>query len=333
MLLSICIPNFNRSKSLDNCLNSIKIAKRRTKLNFEVCISDNHSEENILYVVRKYKKYLKIKFRKNKRNFGMGKNIISSVAMAKGEFVWIIGNDDLLLPNSLKRLSKIILKNKKIDFFFVNSYLLSTNFISNFKQPFNTKKLPKKMKKFSNGGKNKVLNFHDLIDPKISFDYLLGLYFSVFRREKWNKNLKVLNKTDLSKSEQFSTFDNTCPHIKIFSKAFANSKAFFCSDALSVNLSGHREWSNLYPFIESVRIPETLDYYFKYGYPLRKYYLCKNDSLKNFLPSLIKIILLGKKGGLYNINIKKNFINNLIFPNFYFSFIYGIFRKAKNLLK
>ena len=38
--------------------------------------------------------------------------------MAKGEFVWVIGNDDLLLPNSLKKLNKIILGNKKLDFFF-----------------------------------------------------------------------------------------------------------------------------------------------------------------------------------------------------------------------
>ena len=77
----------------------------------------------------------------------MGKNIISAVGMAKGEFVWVIGNDDLLLPNSLKKLNKIILGNKKLDFFFLNSYLLKSNYVFNFDQPFNTRKLPKKMKK------------------------------------------------------------------------------------------------------------------------------------------------------------------------------------------
>ena len=82
------------------------------------------------------------------------------------------------------------------------------------------------MEKFSKNDKSKILNFHDLINPKISFDYLVGLYLSVFRRKKWNENLKVLNKNDLVKPGTFSTFDNM-PSYKNFSKAFATSKAFF----------------------------------------------------------------------------------------------------------
>ena len=327
MLLSICIPNYNRPNCLENCLNSIKIAKKNIKIKFEVCISDNNSEENILPVVKKYKKYFKLRFKKNKKNFGMGKNIISVVSMAKGEFVWVIGNDDLLLPNTLKKLNKIILKNINLDFFFINSYLLESSYVFNFKQPFDTKKLPRKMKKFSKYNQNKILNFHDLINPKISFDYLVGLYLSVFRRKKWNQNLKVLNKNDLVKPGTFSTFENTCPHIKIFSKAFAKSKAFFYADGLSVNLSGQREWSNLYPFVESIRIPEALDHYFKFGLPVKKYFYCKNSSLKNFFPALLKILISGNKSGLKNIKINTHIFRNMIFPNFYLSPLIYIIRK------
>ena len=46
--LSICIPTYNRSKYLLNCLNSIFIAKRTSDLDFEVCISDNNSDEKII---------------------------------------------------------------------------------------------------------------------------------------------------------------------------------------------------------------------------------------------------------------------------------------------
>ena len=97
----------------------------------------------------------------------------------------------------------------------------------------------------------------------------------MFRRDKWIKNLGVVNKKNLLKPGTFSTFENTCPHVKIFSKAFAKSKAYICSEGLSVNLSGRREWSNLYSFIESIRIPEALDYYFKFGLPVKKYFLQK----------------------------------------------------------
>ena len=42
MLLSICIPTYNRPESLLNCLNSL--AKQKNK-DFEVCIADNCSKK------------------------------------------------------------------------------------------------------------------------------------------------------------------------------------------------------------------------------------------------------------------------------------------------
>jgi glycosyltransferase involved in cell wall biosynthesis len=36
MLLSICIPNYKREDSLENCLNSIYIAKKNFNLDFEL---------------------------------------------------------------------------------------------------------------------------------------------------------------------------------------------------------------------------------------------------------------------------------------------------------
>ena len=47
MLLSIYIPNYNRAKYLNNCLNSQLIAKSFSSLKFEICISDNGSKDDI----------------------------------------------------------------------------------------------------------------------------------------------------------------------------------------------------------------------------------------------------------------------------------------------
>ncbi len=44
MILSICIPSYNRLNCLDNCLNSILIASKNVdNFDFEVCVSDNNS--------------------------------------------------------------------------------------------------------------------------------------------------------------------------------------------------------------------------------------------------------------------------------------------------
>ena len=85
--LSICIPTYNRSYYLDNCLNSIKLAIEETDLN-EVCISDNYSEEKIDRIIKKYMKHFKI-ILKNSRNYGMEKNI-KKRSMGEGKFCWLL---------------------------------------------------------------------------------------------------------------------------------------------------------------------------------------------------------------------------------------------------
>ena len=96
------------------------------------------------------------------------------------------------------------------------------------------------MKKLSPAKESKIVNFFDLIDHRVCFDYLLGFYVNAFRRDLWNKNLHVINKTMMKKLGTWSTFDNTCFFIKIFCSAFKNSKSYICAKPLSVNLSGVR---------------------------------------------------------------------------------------------
>ena len=127
MLLSICIPTFNRPEHLINCLNSIFISSQNVRnFDFEVCVSDNGSEFNIQQIVTKYEKKLNLKFRRNKTNLGFAINAIQTVSMAKGKFAWIIGNDDLLLPYTLEEIKNLINNNHQVEYFFVNSYFLNS---------------------------------------------------------------------------------------------------------------------------------------------------------------------------------------------------------------
>ena len=96
------------------------------------------------------KKNLKINYKKNIKNFGYGVNFYKVVKMAKGDFIWVIGNDDLLYIDALKKLESLFNKNKEVDFFFINSSSLNSSFIFQHKQPFNTRYIPKNLKKFSN---------------------------------------------------------------------------------------------------------------------------------------------------------------------------------------
>ena len=113
------------------------------------------------------------------------------------------------------------------------------------------------------------------------------------------------------------------PHIKIFSRAFANSDAYFNSIPLNVCLTGAREWSHMSPLIMSVRLVEALDEYRKNGLSFWQYVYCKNYALKNFIPDLVNMIIHRKNSGFEYINplalvMEKLFISKLLFINILF---------------
>ena len=330
MLLSICIPTYNRPNQLPNCLHSIYLAKKNSNLDFEVCISDNGSNYDVTKIIQPYEDKLKIRLNKNKVNLGYQPNLLKTISIATGEYVWAIGDDDLLIPGSLQKIEKLLNDNRDVDFFYINSYLLDYSYLSKFEKPFNTKNLPNNMEKLSKKKISQKLHFWDLIDYKVSFDFLLGNFLNIFKRKMWLDNVSCLNENLLKDTRVWSNFDNTCAHIKIYANAFKNSQAYFYEDALTVNAFGVREWAPLYPFIEIVRLPEVLDYYRSKGLSFKKYVLNKNYALRNFSNYFFKILIRGKEGGLNYVNFYRHVFLNLIYPNVYLSILHFIFRKLKN---
>jgi len=333
MKVSICIPTYNRASHLANCLNSIIICRSYSNLEFEVCISDNHSIDDTENVVKNAKRNLSINYHKNFKNLGHARNFLKVVSMAKGDFIWLLGDDDLLMPYAIKELYKLIGNNPNVDFFYVNSYHLTTEYLNKYPAPFDTKNLPSKMMPFSKWQKEGELPFLELIHPKISFDFLGGMFLSVFRRENWVLNVNVLDEGALKDSRTFSHFDNTFPHVKIFAKAFARSKAYFNVTPLNVCLTGAREWYPMYPFIKSVRLVEALNEYLNNGLPYLKYVHCKNYALKNFIPDFINMLLHKSKSGWLYVKPFKLLFESFLYPNFYLSFFYFIGRRIRKTLE
>ena len=331
--LSICIPNFNRVKCLRNCLESIYKAKKNSELNFDVCISDNNSTEDVESVINEYNDKLKIKFNKNLKNLGLGINILKSVELSNAEFAWIIGNDDMLLEKTLNCLEVLFKKNTEIDYYFINSFHLSSEHIFKFSQPFNHINLPEKMEPFSKKKKNLQCNYFDLIRPDYSFDFLLGMFLNIFRRKKWVENLDQIDRSLISDTRVMSNIYNTFPHNIIFAKAFKNSKAMFHAEPLSVALYGERNWwKDLYPFVEAVRIPELVDVYRKNGLNYFKFFICKNFALRKLFSNLVKVLISKEYNGFQYLNFRKHIINNLFYPSIYIMPFYYLVRKFFKLM-
>ncbi len=329
MRFSICIPTYNRAAHLKNCLHSIILNKSRSAIDFEVCVSDNCSTDDTEEVVRGAQASIDIKYQKNPANLGVPGNFLNVVEMADGEFVWLLGDDDLLMPYALKELDGLLRKHPGVDFFYVNSYNLASQYVQSFPQPFDTADLPKNLEPFSSWTNNGELNFFDLIDPKISFDFLGGMYLSVFRRENWKRSTNALDEFAIKDARIFSHFDNTFPHLKIYSQAFAGSRAYFNTKPLCVSLSGVREWVSMWHLVSSVRLVEALEEYRRNGLPFLQYLRCKNFALQSFIPAMVWMFIHRKESGFAYINPLKLVLANCLYPNFYLSFFYYLFRQMK----
>ena len=326
--LSICIPTLNRVRCLRNCLESIYRSSKQSNIDFEVCISDNASHENVLQIIDEYKVLIPIKFNQYEKNYGLGVNILKTVSMANSEFSWIIGNDDMLLDNTLSRLDEIFKSNIDVDYFFENSYHLSSEYVFNKKQPFNQIDLPNKMKKFSDFKNDLTCNYFDLINYKISFDFLLGQFLSIFKTDMWRSNLNAINLDLIKDTRVMSNIYNTFSHNIIFAKAFSNSKAHFVSDPLSICLYGERDWwKDYYAFVESVRIPELLEVYRKNGLPYLSYIINKNFALRKLFVFLFKLVFVKEIKGWEYLSIKSHVIKNLLYPSIYLMPFFYLIRK------
>jgi len=330
MKLSICIPTYNRAEHLINCLKSIQGCDLGKDI--QVCVSDNCSTDQTKTVVGNMQKLMPVKYSKNMENIGLARNILQVVDMADGEFVWILGDDDILLPDAVSEVIRLIDAHNEVDYFYINSNHLTTEHVFSFPQPFSLVNLPRKMKPFSPRKNSGEMQFLNMINPYISFDYLGGIFLSVFRRKNWVESKYIINQTHMLDNRLFSNFDNTFPHVKIFSLAFANSKAYFCAKPLSVCLTGAREWSPMYCLIKSVRLVEAVEIYRKNGLSLARYFLCKNSALNSFIPDMIYLVLNRKTSGFEYVNPLSLAARNCLYPNFYLSLLYYVLRRLKRVL-
>ena len=215
----------------------------------------------------------------------------------------------------------------------MNSYYLNSSFLKNYSKPFNTTELKNiNLKSISKFKENKKVNFWEVIDPDVSWEFLISIFLCVFNRKMWLNGLDCLSQKDIEDTRVWSNFDNTCFNGKVISTVFKDKKSFICAQPLSVNLIGEREWVSMYDFVEIIRIPELLDYYRSQGMSFWKYVYCKNYALRNFFNFFTKILISGEGSGKQYVNLYKHFFKNLIYPYSWFSIIFFIIRSIKKVL-
>jgi abequosyltransferase len=181
LILSICIPTYNRKNFLKQSLIEIIKQAEEKGLLIEICISDNASTDGTEYMVREFKEsnFVKIVFSQNDKNIGPDLNYLKSVDLASGAFCWFMGSDDVIAPNSLSRLLDII-KNCKSDIILFNRLDCDIEMKVFGKTKWN--KFTEKSTFNLNKDTDLIRYFNNSQSLGAVFSYLSSI---VFRREKW----------------------------------------------------------------------------------------------------------------------------------------------------
>lgn len=119
ILLSICIPTYNRSGYLKRALESIKIQLEYNPFlmeSVEVVVSDNCSTDDTTQTVEVYRSSIKnLTYVRSEKNVGFDMNIFSVVKNAHGTYCWYLGDDDVIVNGAIEFISSK-LKDHPYDF-------------------------------------------------------------------------------------------------------------------------------------------------------------------------------------------------------------------------
>lgn len=109
-ILSICIPTYNRSACLQECLESVLLSAKGHEGGVEIVVSDNASTDETETVVNEFRKRSpRIRYHRNDTNIGAERNFYVAAGLASGEYIWLLGDDDKMtegaIPSVLSRIN------------------------------------------------------------------------------------------------------------------------------------------------------------------------------------------------------------------------------------
>jgi glycosyltransferase involved in cell wall biosynthesis/tetratricopeptide (TPR) repeat protein len=118
--LSLCISTYNRAGWLGVNLRNIFAQVGTPRDDLEVMIVDNASIDSTAEVVKPYLNRTDFRYIRNQKNVGMLGNLAVTAQRAKGEYVWILGDDDLTRPGTIERVLQIIDRHPGIGLIYLN---------------------------------------------------------------------------------------------------------------------------------------------------------------------------------------------------------------------
>jgi glycosyltransferase involved in cell wall biosynthesis len=286
-LLSICVPTYNRAHRLRVMLQTVlpQVAEHADKV--ELWVSDNASSDQTPKVVEEARRLGPLNYSRNETNLGLVSNVIKAATeLARGEFVWVPGDDDLLRPHALARVLKQLEANRHLDLLYLN-----------FRHASYDKHWPEEAFGGYDGPFDGVYN-SEMSDRPLSHWHEMvrarnfmccQIYVHVIRRNVWQDYWR-----ERPRQEDFSDARWSYPHAYMIAETVMNNPSYYVGDPVVTVFEGAQSW---WAVRHSVvfNFPGVLRPYRKHGLPEDQARECERMAFSNCEP-LLSEILRGEAG-------------------------------------
>ncbi len=107
---SVIIPTHNRAAMLEQCLSAVR---SQTISPLELIVVDDGSTDETQAIVAQAAPEARLMVQPNR---GKAAALNAAMALVRGEFVWIIDDDDIVLPHALEHLTRLLDQTPEADF-------------------------------------------------------------------------------------------------------------------------------------------------------------------------------------------------------------------------
>ncbi len=128
--LSFTIPVYNGAQTILETLESVQ---SECDSNCEIVVLDNCSTDATAQIVEDFQsKYTHVRYFRNSENLGYDRNFNRCFEEAVGDYVWIVGDDDLIRPGAVEKVREVLAEHDDLGFIYVNYAIVNraTNKIS-----------------------------------------------------------------------------------------------------------------------------------------------------------------------------------------------------------
>lgn len=125
--LAVAIPTFKRPALLAKCLNSVVLSIGASPVNIH--IYDDSTDDTNDHVYEEFaRKNVPLTITRNPRNLGIDRNICNCLENTDAEFVWLMGEDDLMGRDSISHVLRAIDGNTGVNYIFANYSLVTSDY-------------------------------------------------------------------------------------------------------------------------------------------------------------------------------------------------------------